>query len=369
VRILPVALVASAALHGGAVAWIRTMPPSEPERPPLVTLAPIEILRSPAAETPPTEVTLLDDHTVVTAPAPASPGSHTTRRKARISTGAATTTTETPTTTITPPSTEPKSKLMTMRHPKLEHGPSPTFWEKFAANTKPLKPNDIYGERLSDEIASAETNLGNQKWIDNASSEEVAYERARLAAKRYEKSHAELQPDGAGTKAEHKTFRMKVNPDGTVDKLQDKANLQREGLLGGSFDVTDAMMRSKGIDPYSSYKLKVLDETRDERVAIGKRYRTQQLARSRQLIQKQIEQLWSTTGDLATRKRGLFELWDDCAEAGSAELVAAGSAARAHVLGFIQSQLTGTDAYTAEDLAHFNKRRKSRARFAPYEKP
>ena len=35
---------------------------------------------------------------------------------------------------------------MTMRHPKLEHGPSSDFWARFAANTKPLQPNEIAGE-------------------------------------------------------------------------------------------------------------------------------------------------------------------------------------------------------------------------------
>jgi hypothetical protein len=374
VRILPVALFASAVLHGVAMAWIQTMPTEDPQRPPLVTLTPIEIVPPPAVETPPTEVTLLDDHTVLAAAAVASPASHTPRRTAgtpRITTGT-TTSTETPASTavVSPPSTEPpRSKLMTMRRPALAHGPSAAFWDRFAASTKPLAPKDIYSERLADEIASAEGNLKNPKWIANATPDRVTAERARLVSKRHEKSSAELRPDGAGTKAEHQTFRVEVAADGTV-KIRDKANIQRRGL-GASFDVTDAMMRSKGFDPYSSYKLKVLDETRDERVAIGKRYRTQRLAQSKQHVQKHLERLWATTSELAARKQGLFELWDDCAETGSAEMVAGGAAARSHVVGFIRSKLPagGGDAYTAEELAYFNKRRKSRATFAPYEAP
>jgi hypothetical protein len=77
--------------------------------------------------------------------------------------------------------------------------------------------------------------------------------------------------------------------------------------------------------------------------------------------------LWSTARDLAERKRGLFELWDDCAETGSDELVAGGTAARAIVIGAIRARLRGADAYTASELAQLNAIRRSKAVFAPYE--
>ena len=186
-------------------------------------------------------------------------------------------------------------------------------------------------------------------------------------ALRDELANRELQPDGSGRKAEHKTFRVKVAADGSA-KIHDKANLQRKGLLGASFDVTDGAMRAAGIDPYASYKLKVLDETRAERVAIGKRHRTQQLAQSKAHAQNNLVRLWSTTADLGARKQGLFELWDECAETGSDELIAGGRAAREHVVGFIRSKLpaTGPEAFTAEELTRFNKQRRSTATFAPY---
>lgn len=373
-RILPVALAISAAVHGGAVAYIGTRPDPEPE--PIRTLAfeSIELVPPAATEPPPTEVTLLDDHTVVAAAPSASSEGHTEpphrlRGTAKISAshGRGTSAVGETAPAESPPR-GPRSKLMTMRHPKLDKGPSAAFWTKFEANTKPLAPKDIAGEQLASELDTARGNLGNPKWIANASPGEVHAEREKLVAKRYEHAHRELRPDGAGTKSEHQTFRARFNPDGTVAAIDDKANLQRQGL-GASFDVTDAMMRRQGIDPYASYKLKVLDETREERVAIGKRYRTQQLARAKQHVQKHLDRLWATTSDPAERKRGLFELWDDCAETGTAELVVAGAAARAHVIGFIRARLPAgsADAYTAAELARFNKQRKSRAPFSPYE--
>ena len=384
-RILPVALAISAALHGAAVAWIKTRPDPEPERSRPLTIEGIELVPPAAKEPPPTEVMLLDDDSVAAAAAIASPASHTPRVHGTAKISATTGTRGIPNGSERAPvehAPGPRSKLMTMRHPTLEHGPSPEFWERFAANTKPLAPKDIPGEQLASEIETAAGNLRNPKWVANAAPAEVAAERARLAEKRYEQAHRELQRDGAGTKSEHQTFRARFNPDGTVAGIDDKANLQRKGLFGGTFDVTDAMMRSKGIDPYASYKLKVLDETREERVAIGKRYRTQKLARAREYVQKHIERLWATTLDPAARRRSLFELWDDCAErrpdmeapgfaprAEDDELVVAGAAARAQVIGFIRSQLPAgsADAYTPAEVARFNKRRKSRARFTPYE--
>jgi hypothetical protein len=367
VRALHTAFAISAFVHGLALAWVETRPVPKPEPAKPVTVEVIEIVPANAAEPVPTEVTLLDDNTVVV-PAPvASSASNTKHGKPKQSIVASRTTSiETPNVETSPP---PRTKLMTMRHPKLEHGPSSDFWKKFEANTKPLQPKDIAGEQLSAEIASAAEHLRNPRWIENATSEQVFEERIKLAEKRYEKSTAELQPDGTGTKANHHTFKMKFNGDGTVAKIDDKRNFRITSPLSAEFDVTDALMRSKGIDPYSSYKLKVLDDTREERVAIGKRYRTQQLAQSKHHMQRNLDRLWATATDLAARKQGLFELWDDCAETGSEELVTGGTAARAHVLGFIRSKLPAgsTDAFTQAELVHFNKQRKSRAPFAPYE--
>jgi hypothetical protein len=379
--ILPTALALSAVLHTAAIAWVQTRPDDKPEEPPLVTLQPIQIVPVTVADPEPMTVALLDDHTVAI-PLPAARNTRTTpttssptNMGARIETGRAATV-ETP---VEKPGTQ-RHSMMTMRHPEIDKGPSSDFVGRFLDNTKPLKPNDIRGEQLQSELAASNSNLKNPRWIANATPDQVTAERLNRMALRDERRNAELQPDGAGKKAEHQTFTVRVAADGTA-KIEDKANLQRKGLLGGSFDVTDAMMRRQGIDPYASYKLKVLDETRDERVAIGKRHRTQQLAQSTQLMQKNLERLWAMSADIPALKQGLFELWDDCAEtgpemerggftppSGTDELVAGGNAARKHLLGFLVAKLPAgsADAYTTAELARFNKRRKSQATFAPY---
>ena len=101
---------------------------------------------------------------------------------------------------------------------------------------------------------------------------------------------------------------------------------------------------------------------------MGKQHRTQQLAQSRQHVHKNLEWLWANTTDLAARNQGLFDLWDDCAETGTDELVAGGRSAREYVIGFIRSKLPsgGATAFSANDLARLNGQRKSQATFAPY---
>jgi hypothetical protein len=230
----------------------------------------------------------------------------------------------------------------------------------------------------------------------------------------------ELAPSGGGTHRSDKgVFTAKVNRDGSVD-LKDARNLrvsipdprklpgtaarkisewaakddktphdpEREAInthrpqdtdtrpdhgktvkiIGGGFDVTDALMRRKKIDPYAAAKLKYLDSTRDERVQIGNRYRKQQLAQSAALMQKNLDALTASTADAVAKKQALFELWDDCAETGSEALVEGGKAARALVIGYLRARFPAgsATAYTAAELERFNRRKASKATFEPY---
>jgi len=168
----------------------------------------------------------------------------------------------------------------------------------------------------------------------------------------------DLQPSGGGTyRAEQRTFTTKVDADGSAH-LEDKPD---------ELDSQDRLMLHMGIDPYARNKLALLDRTRDQRAGVGQRHRHAQLAHAAELMQRNIDRLWAMAPGLAARKRGLFELWDDCAETGSDELVAGGAAACRLVIGAIRARLRGADAYTAAELAQLNAIRRSTAMFAPYE--
>ncbi len=360
-RILPAALVLSAGLHTGAIAWVRTRHDTQAVAPRAVT-TPIEIV---PAEPPPMEVALLDDHSVSPSIGSAAPApSETVARQghASISTGhAGTATTTAPELPASPPS---HSSMMDMRHPDVSHGISEDFITDFLARSKPLAPKAIEGERIQDDIARDEQRLHDPRWVANATPDEVASARESLEAHRAEAGGHELQRDGTGTKATHTTFVARVDGDGTAH-ITDEPNLQRHGL-GATFDVTDALMRHYGDDPYASNKRKFLDDTREERYQIGVEYKHKRLAHSAQLMQQNIDRVWATAITLDARKRGLFELWDECAEVGSDDLTAGALAARTLVTGTIRSRLTGADAYTASELATLNAHRTSHARFDPY---
>ncbi|HSR97498.1 MAG TPA: hypothetical protein VLM79_10630, partial [Kofleriaceae bacterium] len=125
----------------------------------------------------------------------------------------------------------------------------------------------------------------------------------------------------------------------------------------------------KGIDPYASRKLKLLDDTREERVQIGNRHRAQQLAMTPQIVQRNLERLWAALPDTAARKQALFELWDECVETGDPAVVAGGEAARRLIIAFIRAHLPAgsPDAFSPAELAAIAPVRHSKAAFAPYE--
>jgi hypothetical protein len=252
-----------------------------------------------------------------------------------------------------------------MRKPEVA-GLSADFVADFLARTKPLpEVPDLPGARIEAEISDLRGKLKNPRFVANASPEELAGMRAALAGLAEAREQVELKKNKDGTyTTEKETFIARVGVDGKV-KIVDKPNIQREGL-GLKFDVTDGAMRAAGIDPYAAAKLRYLDRTRDQRVEIGKQHTREQLARSADYASQNVWRLWRSTGDLAARKRGLFELWDECEESGDAARVAGGAAARAFIINFIQWKLTGANAYTAEELARLNKGRRSRARFVPY---
>jgi hypothetical protein len=351
------AIAISLALHGTVLAWVEI---HKPEPLPVVAApapapAPIAVTE---VEVEPLAVALLDDHTVAAIPAAAPPSVAATvaghAGPQRIST-AHTGATTGPETKVEP--TKPHSGLMTMRKPEAPElkGPSDAFWAQFEANTKPLQPKAIEGERIEDEVADAADHLRNPRWIANHSSEEVQYERMRHLAAVDARDHHELQHKGTGYEADHATFKGEVEADGTAHIVEKRR-----------YDPTEILMDKLGANPYGANKLRMLDRTRDERYEIGKQYKERQLAHSAVLAQDNLTYLWAHTTSTADRKLALFELWDECAETGTDELIAGGTAARKMIVGFIKGRMTGAAAYTTAELAAFNAKKKSKAAFDPY---
>ncbi len=165
------------------------------------------------------------------------------------------------------------------------------------------------------------------------------------------------------TRSNQGVFTTRTHPDGSVDIQNVHRGLQGAGVW---FDITDELMRSQGMDPYTDRKLGYLDATRERRVAMGREYRIRQYAHSGEAMQKNIDAVWRALPDLAQRKQALFALWDECAESGDPALVAGGQRAREKLVSFVRENLTGPYAYTPEELAQLNAHRTSAAPFDPY---
>jgi hypothetical protein len=135
------------------------------------------------------------------------------------------------------------------------------------------------------------------------------------------------------------------------------------------FDATDELMRAAGMDPYLAEKLAFMDRTRDERMQIAARWRSDSLREALHRMPRELERLWRAGGDPTARRRLLFQLWDECAESGSPEVLATARAVRGTVLAFIRRRLPrgSRHGYGDEELAALNRARTSRERFAPYE--
>jgi hypothetical protein len=347
-RILPVALALSAVAHGGialALAMRNHAPPQAfaptPTPPPVAPNAPDD----------PIAVAFIDDlHDAQ----PRDVGPALTRRIAASTAhhgtevAAATAPANPPSTGTEPARTSPVMAMRPKPAPTLE-GPSEEFMSNFLSKPSHAEPNPIEGERIDEEIAAIEHDPN---------------QRERLVALYNARDAHELKRDGTGYKATHQTWTAHVDATGHVT-FEDKPNWQQHGLEG-SFDITDALMRRHGDDPYAAQKRKFLEDTLEERYQIGKRAQHELLQHSGGLAYEALENVWAKTTDVRARKQAVFELWDDCAESGNADLVEGGAAAREMIVGFIQVHFVGADAYTPDELAAFNAKKTSRATFAPY---
>lgn len=139
------------------------------------------------------------------------------------------------------------------------------------------------------------------------------------------------------------------------------------GIFKGRADLGGYLHRKLVGDPYASRKLKLLDSTREARAQIGATYRSEQLGRAAELVQRNLHALWRATPDLAERKAALFALWDECLE-GEGPAGEAGARARMIVIGWIRAKLPAgsAGAFTAEEIAKLDASRTSRQHFAPY---
>lgn len=168
-------------------------------------------------------------------------------------------------------------------------------------------------------------------------------------------------------------FSAVLGEDGSIDFVDHDLGGGAMGLLAFlTFDVTDGLMRSADEDPYLMQKLRIMDATREERMAVRRHHDRVVMRRALDDLPVYLEAVWQQTAwSPAIRRRLLFALWDEAAEEGSELLVAGGAEARATIERFIARRIPPghRHAFTARELAELNRIRTSRHAFDPYPAP
>jgi len=188
--------------------------------------------------------------------------------------------------------------------------------------------------------------------------------------------HGVTADGDGGYKEDRPAYQSRIDRDGSIH-FTDKANLAADNVgagwagltLFGHFDITDAVMRALGDDPYAYEKMKIMDETREVRAGMAMADRSARLREAQSKLRGYLEKIWRIgKWTVAQKRRVYFALWDEVAEKGDAELLRAGEEARATIDAFVRARLPpgGPDAYLAEELEELNRIRKSGRRFDPY---
>ena len=143
-------------------------------------------------------------------------------------------------------------------------------------------------------------------------------------------------------------------------------------LLSGHFDATDTLMKALGQDPYRAERMKMLDATREQRLALAARDHATRQRDELGALPARLRAIWANDArPAAERRRLLFALWDECEEAppGADRRASAGQTARDTIVAFIRAHAAkgSADGYGHDELLALNASRESRQRFEPYQ--
>lgn len=144
--------------------------------------------------------------------------------------------------------------------------------------------------------------------------------------------------------------------------------------LDGSVDITPLYgvltFRFGFKDPYSLQIRRALESTFEQRAEMQAQYRQAAMEFALTDLPLYLDLVWAHPyWSVETRKRILFDLWDECAEKGPEYLVDGGTAARELIESFIRYRLPahGAEHFTPAELSRLNRVRTSAKPFAPYD--
>ncbi len=173
---------------------------------------------------------------------------------------------------------------------------------------------------------------------------------------------------GGGWQLLSKGWKARVAPDGSVT-FGKRSLYWSTRKMQLSFDVTDAVMRARKMDPYAAAKLRFMRETAAWRWKLRQEAARRARRRFLELLPARLSRLWGRRDISTMRKRALlFELWEECLEPGPGADAALAQQARWVIIRFIRRNLPATSsrAYTRRELLWMGRLRRGKTPFDPY---
>jgi hypothetical protein len=114
-----------------------------------------------------------------------------------------------------------------------------------------------------------------------------------------------------------------------------------------------------------------VDETRDLRAQLSAAWDAEQMVSALAWLPSHLARIWRMPLPAIERRRILFAIWDEAAEADDRERGWAGAEARGIVDTFVRMNLPAGSAngYSAGELERLNRVRSAASRFSPYDGP
>ncbi len=183
-------------------------------------------------------------------------------------------------------------------------------------------------------------------------------------------------------------FKATLRPDGRVKFKDLPVAIGRDPNTGqvkmGMPGAYEAIQTIQGQELYQQEKRRLLEATFDLRLQMAVDFARDKLDRRLKSLYRELLDGWSSSSTTEAQRRvALFERWDECEEGLSVALPGfdgaatseldelrhtAGEQARETIERFIRRHLPrgSAEAFTADELARFNGKRRSRGRFDPY---
>ncbi|HTJ83574.1 MAG TPA: hypothetical protein VL400_17765, partial [Polyangiaceae bacterium] len=157
------------------------------------------------------------------------------------------------------------------------------------------------------------------------------------------------------------SFDAVIRPDGEVE-FSDASALGYDWTQAtGTIDPTQLAMEAAGQDPFVYERIRFMEETAEVRERREDEARARRATAALARFRGRLALGWQDdTVDVGSRRRALFEAWDEADEDDPA--------ARAAVIAFVRDNLPAgsTDAFGEMELARLNATRESAAPFDPY---